>query len=263
MRNAQLTSDQSGSVDDLWLQPMLLIKLTASDWEVDSTEPSVPKKSQTVRVCLWTPETDWQTKSPFRFVYLCIPHVFHRDIHHVNIPSAKCIYHLSVCSCHGSSCWGSRELDHTDASVVSVKLISCVVHPSIHLEAMINRSVNAKYTFHMHCVQRCVLRYTIMWWMTFVHRCVLPSFYAPLTAVNICKCVCELLIYWIHKLRIFNIVFTLPPWYTKKLGLAQAWVQEEELVQCIRAQKHEGAHEGWPLLQMSYYSSCIPVDNIT
>lgn len=82
----------------------------------------------------------------FMAVYLCIPHVIHRGIHHINTPSAKCIYHLSVCGCHGSSCGGSRELGQAVASLVSISCVAAhlYIHSSTHFKAMINRSINAK-----------------------------------------------------------------------------------------------------------------------
>lgn len=136
-------------------------------WTQHSCLP-VPKGAQNcqcVFVDSWGRMMDGVT---FTCVYLCIPHVIHRSIHHINTPSAKCIYHLSVCDCHGSSCWGSRELGHADASSVSMILISCVtthlsIHSSTHSKAMMNRSINVKNTFHVYCVQRYVLKYTITW----------------------------------------------------------------------------------------------------
>lgn len=133
-------------------------------------------------VCRVLKQNDSLSHLYVRVSTVCIPHVIHRSIHHINIPSAKCIYHLSVCSCHGSSCWGSRELGHADASVLSIILISCVIahlsiHSSTHLKAVINRFFNAKNTRAL-CSEVCFKTYDHMVHLflgvfypnTFMHR---------------------------------------------------------------------------------------------
>lgn len=78
----------------------------------------------------------------------------------LNTPSAKCIYHVSVCGCHGSSCGGSTELGQADASLVAIILISYTTtllsnYSTTHLKAMINRLSDAKKMFfkkiHLSC----------------------------------------------------------------------------------------------------------------
>lgn len=64
--NGQATSDQSGSGEHLWGLPVLFIKLTSSDWEVDPTELYLSRWASPglcLCVCVfthcWGRMTDW------------------------------------------------------------------------------------------------------------------------------------------------------------------------------------------------------------
>lgn len=119
---------------------------------------------------------------------------------------------ISVCGCHGSSCRGSRELGHVVASLVSLSCMSPhtststppLHHPTpTHFKAMINRSINAKKTYHMHCGQRYRSIYSITTQMTVILDIFWTHFlfYAPLTT-HIESVFCKLLIYVMHKHKI-------------------------------------------------------------
>lgn len=126
-----MASDQSDSGGLSWLLLVPFNKLKASDWDPTELCASPYKGPGAVRacacVCVWGLLT-------------------------LNTPSAKCIYHVSVCGCHGSSCGGSAELGQADASLVAIILISYTTtllsnYSTTHLKAMINRLSDAKKMF--------------------------------------------------------------------------------------------------------------------